>query len=154
MDFEYFRTKREKTKMLYSSKKPICNPYLERDVIFNSDGFHHLQFSARRERDKKEQLLKFSLLPLAFHIIKKSATLQEYRKELITIGKQDKNGLCLTKTADYWGFVAIVGEKWIKVKVILRRIGDGNIIFWSVMPYSKLKREDGQKFYTEGIEDI
>ena len=72
----------------------------------------------------------------------------------MTIGKQDKNGLCLTKTAEYWGFIAIVGEKWIKIKVILRRIGDGNIIFWSVMPYSKLKGEDGQRFYTVGIEDI
>ena len=154
MDFGYFRTKREKAKEIYFSKKTIYNPYLERDVIFNSDGFHHLQFSARRERDKREQLLKFSLLPLAFHVIKKSGTLQEYRKELITVGKKDKSGLCLTKPVEYWGFVAIMSEKQIKIRVILRRIGDGNITFWSVMPHSKIKRESGQRFYTEGIEDI
>jgi len=47
--------------------------------------------------------------------------------------------------------VAIVGENQIKVRTVLRRVGDGNIIFWSVMPYSKLK--NGQELFTEGIED-
>jgi hypothetical protein len=53
--------------------------------------------------------------------------------------------------AEYWGFVAITGKSLIKVRVILRRIGDGNITFWSVMPDSNLKR--GQKLYINGIED-
>jgi hypothetical protein len=47
--------------------------------------------------------------------------------------------------------VAIVGEKKIKVRTILRRVGDGNITFWSVMPDTKLK--GGQKLYSRGIED-
>jgi len=56
------------------------------------------------------------------------------------------------KIAEYWGFIAIVAERdKIKICVVLRRIGDGKIIFWSVMPYSKIKR--GQKLHTEGIED-
>jgi hypothetical protein len=111
-----------------------------------------LQFSARRERDKKEQLLKFSLLPLAIEIIKKSGTLQEYRTGLTTIGKKGEDGLTLAKTTEYWGFVGIVGKsKRIKIKVVLRRIGDGNITFWSVMPFSKLK--GGQRLYSNGIEE-
>ena len=48
--------------------------------------------------------------------------------------------------------VNIVGEhKKINVKTILRRVGDGNITFWSVMPYSKLK--NGQKLYSDDIDD-
>jgi len=132
-------------------KRIISNPYLKSEVIFNSDGFHHLQFSARRERDKKEQLLKFSLLPLTFAVIKNSGTLQEYRKGLTMTGKKSKDGLTQAKVTEYWGFVAIIGEKQIKIRVVLRRVGDGNITFWSVMPFSKLK--GGQKFYTDGIED-
>ncbi len=151
MDSEYFNSRKEKAHTLYDAQKSIYNPYLKDNVIFNSDGFHHLQFSARKERDKKEQLLKFSLLPLAIWIIKNAGTLQEYRKGLVSFGKRGKNGFIPMKEAQYWGFVAIVGASQIKIRVILRRVGDGNITFWSVMPDSNLKR--GQRIYTEGIED-
>ncbi len=147
----YFNERKEKAEDIYFAQKNIYNPYLKTQIIFNSDGFHHLQFSARRERNKKEQLLKFSLLPLAIEVIKNSGTLQEYRKGLVMIGKKSKDGLAIAKPTDYWGFIAIVSSSQIKIRVILRRVGDGNVIFWSVMPYSKLK--DGQKLYTEGIED-
>lgn len=151
IDVAYFNERKEKTRAIYDTHRKVYSPYLKSEVVFNSDGFHHLQFSARRERDKKEQLLKFSLLPLALIVIKNSGTLQEYRKGLTTVGKKSKDGFSLTKSTEYWGFVAIVGENKIKIKVILRRVGDGNITFWSVMPFSKLK--GGQKLYTEGIED-
>lgn len=150
LDAAYFNKRREEALAIYTAQKNIYNPYLKSEVIFNSDGFHHLQFSARRERNKKEQLLKFNLLPLAIKVIKNSGTLQEYRKGLITIGKKSKDGLTPTKMAEYWGFVAIVGAQ-IKIRAVLRRVGDGNIIFWSVMPFSKIK--GGQKLYSDGIED-
>ena len=129
----------------------MYNPYLKYDVIFNSDGFHHLQFSARTERHKKEQLLKFSLLTLAIGVIRNSGTLQKYRKGMITSGKQARDGFTRMKDVEYWGFIAIVGKTQIKIRVVLRRVGEGNITFWSVMPYAKLKI--GQKLHTEDIED-
>ena len=151
IDADYFNERKEKTKAIYDAQKGIRNPYLKSNVIFNSDGFHHVQFSARRERDKKEQLLKFSLFPLAIKVIRNAGTLQEYRKGLVAVGKQAKDGFIKMKQAEYWGFVAIVGENQIKIRVILRKVGDGNVTFWSVMPYSKLKM--GQKLHTDGIED-
>jgi len=87
---DYFLERKEKAKTIYSAKKEIYNPYFQKNIILNSDGFHHLQFSARRERNKREQLLKFSLLPLAFEIIKKSGTIQEYRKLLTPVGEKSK----------------------------------------------------------------
>lgn len=45
-----------------------------------------------------------------------------------------------------------MGEKRIKVRTVLRRVGVGNITFWSVMPYSKIKN-GVQRMYTDGIED-
>lgn len=153
MDENYFQEKKEKAHGLYTSQKSIYNPYFKTGIILNSDGFHHLQFSARRERNKKEILLKFSLLPLALEIIKKSGTIQEYRKSLDPIGKKDtKDGFTQMKEVEYWGMIAIVGVKNIKIKTILRRVGNGNITFWSVMPYSKIKNGN-QRLFSEGIEE-
>lgn len=151
VDTANFHERRERARAIYDAQKNVYNPYLKSGVVFNSDGFHHLQFSARRERNKKEQLLKFRLLSLAPGVIKNSGTLQEHRKELMPIGKRGKDGFAPTKTIEYRGFIAIVGNNQIKIKVVLRRVGDGNITFWSVMPFSKLR--GGQKFYSEGIED-
>lgn len=45
------------------------------------------------------------------YIIKKSGTIQEYRRELVSVNKKpDKSGLTLQKIAEYWGLIAIVGE--------------------------------------------
>jgi len=151
MNTEFLNEKKEKAKKIYDTLKNIYNPYLKNQIIFNSDGFHHFQFSARRERNQEEQLLKFSLLPLAIDVIKNAGTLQEYRKKIITVGNKGKDGFTKTKEAQYWGFVAIVGKSQIKIKVIIRKVGDGNFTFWSVMPNLKLK--GNQKLYTDDIED-
>jgi len=151
----YFIQTKEKARAIYDAQKNLYNPYFKQSVILNSDGFHHLQFSARRERSKQEQLLKFRLLPLALDVIKKSGTLQEYRKILSPVGSKSKrDGSVLMKNIEYWAFVAIVGrDNQIKIRTVLRRIGDGNITFWSVMPDSKFRKEQGQKLFSEGIED-
>ncbi len=150
-----YRKQKQKAETIFSKTKNIFCPYFQKEeIIFNSDGFHHLRFSARRERNKKEQVLKFTLLPLAIHIIKKSGTIQEYRKILTAIGKKSKRGgFQKMKEVEYWGFAAIIGENNLKIKTVLRRVGDGNIIFWSVMPFSKLKRGNRQKLASDGIED-
>ena len=150
---EQFNDKKEKAKTIYSSQKTIYNRYFKTNIVLNSDGFHHLQFSARRERSKREQLFKFSLLPYGLEIIKNSGTIQEYRKLLTPIGKKSAvDGSVPMKEVENWGLVAIVGPKGVKVRTVLRKVGDGNITFWSVMLYSKIKNGN-QKLFTEGIED-
>ncbi len=149
-NLEYFEERKVKAKQIFERQKTVYNPYFHADIILNADGFHHLQFSARRERNKTEQILKFNLLPLALAIIKKSGTIQEYRNTLTSFGPKSKDGFTKMKNVEYWGLIAIVGDNKIKVKVILRKVGDGNITFWSVMPYSKLKN---QKLADEGIEE-
>ena len=152
-DSEYFKTRKEKAKALFETKRSIHCPYFMHEVVLNSDGFHHLQFSARRERSKQEQLLKFNLLPLAFDVVRKSGTVQEYRKILAPVGKPSpRDGSVPMKEVEYWGFVAIVGEKKIKVRAVLRKVGTGNVTLWSVMPAVKIKN-GRQKLAREGIED-
>ena len=93
IDIERFNRSKDKTSALYGLQKNVYNPYLNSQVVFNSDGFHHLQFSARRERNKGEQILKFNLFPLAIMVIKNAGTLQEYRKQLVPIGKNQEMDL-------------------------------------------------------------
>lgn len=153
VDPQLFNERKEKAKTLYATQKTIYCPYFKAPVVLNSDGFHHLQFSARRERNKREQLLKFRLLPPALDIIRKSGTVQEYRRALAPIGKKSAtDGSVPMKEMEYWGFVAIVGDNPIRVRVIVRRVGNGNLSFWSVMPHSKIKNGK-QKLYAENIED-
>lgn len=150
---DYFKEIKEKARLVYSAQKGIYNPYFKTTTVLNSDGFHHLQFSARRERNKNEQMLKLRLVPLALEIIKKSGTIQEYRKLLTPIGKKSaQDGSVPMKEVEYWGLVAIVGERGTKVRTVLRRVGTGNITFWSTMLFSK-RRNGNQKLFTEGIED-
>jgi hypothetical protein len=152
-DVQYFNERKEKARVIYTAQKTVYNPYFQERVVLNSDGFHHLQFSARRERTKREQLFKFSLLPLGLEIISKAGTIQEYRKLLTPIGKRSPHdGSIPMKNVEYWGLVAIIGARGIKMRTVLRRVGDGNITFWSVMLYSKIKNGN-QKLFTENIED-
>jgi hypothetical protein len=34
-----------------------------------------------------------------------------------------------TKSVEYWGLTAVVGRGNVKVRVVLKRVGTGNIIF-------------------------
>ena len=153
MPEEYYQTLKKRISEVFSQNKELYCPYFKTKITLNSDGFHHLQFSARRERDKNEQILKFSLVPYALEVIKSAGTVQVYRKILEPIGKKGKDGLRPTKYVEYWAFVAIVFSKDILIRVILRRVGDGKIIFWSVMRDSKLNNgQQGSRSQT--IEDI
>jgi hypothetical protein len=155
MNDSYFQAKKEKANQIYNAQRTVHNPYFDDDIVLNSDGFHHLRFSARRERNRDEQALKFTLLPLGLHILKTTTTLQEYRRTLGAIGEPARrDGSVPMKLIEWWGFVAIFVKQEIKVRVIVRKVGEGRLHFWSVMPYSRMRRGDYiQNWSTPGIED-
>src|SRR5579864_7972159 len=98
MEAPYYEEKREKAKQIYDAQRLIHNRYFEEDITLNSDGFHHLRYSARRERNKEEQVLKFRLLPLGLRILKTATTVQEYRKLLMPVGhKSSRDGSVVMK---------------------------------------------------------
>ncbi|MES2023774.1 MAG: hypothetical protein V4439_03760 [Patescibacteria group bacterium] len=143
-DFENIRAK---AKALYEFRKEIHCPYFQTKIILNSDGFNHLQYKPNRTpRNLKEQILKFILLKKALEIIPKCGTLQEHRMQIEKYGKMQNDGFYKMKQVQYWGFHAILNNKKHKIKIILKQVGDGNIMFWSVMPYD-------QRLYTQGIDE-
>jgi hypothetical protein len=114
---------------------------------------HHLRYSDRRERSKPEQMLKFRLLPLALDVIRKAGTVQEYRRIWQPMGEPKADGMREAKEVEYWGFVAIIGARPDKILVIVRRVGTGNIMLWSVMRGSKVLADGRQRLAPDNLEN-
>src|SRR3989338_1921890 len=113
-------------------------PALDTEVHFTSDGFNHLLHKPNRlPRARKEQKNKLSCLKEAVEIIKRSTTVQEYWEEMQTVGSPDKSGFKKTAKVKYFIFIALWDHNGImkRVKVVVRKVGDGQFHFWSVMPY-------------------
>ena len=140
-----------KSKEIYTKKPEIWCPYFSTKINLTADGFNHLLYKSNRQpRNVNEQILKLSLVKKAIEVIGKTGTLQEYRDAMEKTGKQSNDGFYKMSRVQYWGFHAILGiDKMIKIVVVIKKTGDGKLIFWSVLPHKKF---NNQKLYTEGIE--
>ena len=146
IDLEKFKKLKNKTKDYYQSVGNVYCPALRSDIIFNSDGFHHLCYDeSKKERNKRVQKNKLMCFKDGERILKKSTTIQEYRRSICPVGKKNKSGLRKTSILEWFGFFSIISfSRGIRVKVIVRRIGgkNGQYHFWSVMPYWSLSNKN------------
>ncbi|MFA6924781.1 MAG: hypothetical protein WC223_11080 [Bacteroidales bacterium] len=134
-DLSNYEKLKEDTHKFYNEMRGIQSPALNECVYFNSEGFNHIIFKKHRsEREKPSQMLRFKLISLAKKLIEKSTTYQEFEETLKEFEiKSYKKRIKKTKPVRYWGIIAIIENR--KIKVILRKVGDnGNIQFWSVIP--------------------
>ena len=140
VDFDEFRTLKKQTENEYKKILTVFCPALKSEVIFNTDGFHHLCYdNTRAERGKKVQRAKFIFLNKAVKIIEKTTTIQEFRCGICPVGKKDRSGLRKTKVIKWFAFWGIISvEKRTRIRVVVRQIGDGQFHFWSVMPFWNL----------------
>jgi len=148
-DISNYEKLRGDTASFYSGIKKIFSPALNEEVTFSAEGFNHLVFKgSRSEREKNSQILRFKLLPLAVKLIKLSTTHQEFEETIKEFEvKEKKKRVRKTKSVKYWGIIAIIGSR--KIKVILRKIGDnGNIHFWSVIPDWTTNKYRDTRFFT------
>jgi len=78
--------------------------------------------------------MRFKLLPLTKKLVSLSTTYQEYEETLKEfVIKKRKRKVKESRLVRYWGIIAIIDKR--KIKVIVRKIGDnGQIHFWSVIP--------------------
>ena len=69
---------REEAQKLYATFSKVFCPALGQHVHFTSNGFNHLIYqSAKKERDKKTQILRFDMLKRAKFVLETSTTFQE-----------------------------------------------------------------------------
>lgn len=134
-DLSNYDKLREDALKYYSSVGTAFSPALNQKVCFQAEGFNHIIFkNARSERERSSQILRFKLLPLACKLIKTSTTYQEFEESIkeVTL-KRHKKKVRESKAVNYWGIIAIMDGR--KIKVIIRKIGDnGAPHFWSIVP--------------------
>ncbi len=133
----------------YADQHPVLSPALDERVFFTAEGFNHLIFkSARREREKPSQIMRFKLLARAVKLIGLSTTYQEYEERFREFEvRSHKKRIRKSKPVKYWGLIAIVDGR--KVKTIVRKIGDnGQLHFWSVVPAWTTNKYRDAKFVT------
>ena len=125
---------RQEASELYNTFHSIECPALGQKIIFTSEGFNHLVYSAPKNmRDKRAQILRFDMLEKAKFILETSTTYQEYDEEIIN-KKVNRRGnwVPMNVLVRCWGFVAIVRK--FRVKVVVTQEGNGAINFLSVAP--------------------
>lgn len=118
----------EDTRRKYQSIGRVYCPMLKSNVFFTSEGFNHLIYKPnRKKRNANEQRYKLDLFGLVIPAIKNSTQLAQWR----FVGDvQDDHDV------QYYALVHSVGRKPIDIRVIIRRTGDGQFNFHSVMPHS------------------
>lgn len=134
-DISNYNKLREDAQNYYQQIGAVRCPALENQLVhFNSEGFGHLVYKNKtRQRSKNDQVTRFKLLSKAKMVIGISTTYQEIDEGLMEVRrKRFKKIINQTTTVIYWGFVAIIRNT--RIKVIIRRVGNGQLHFWSVMP--------------------
>jgi len=154
-DFEKLK---ESVKKEYDAIGETHCPYFNETVKFSSDGFRHLLYKGSfqlKPRPRSEQCMRLRLFKLVLNLIRITKTVQEYHmdKQFVEI-KQNKRREIVLKEVKYWGFIAIIDGR--KIKVIVKQIGEGQKRFWSVIPNwsTRKSRELQQKIHTEHSGDL
>jgi len=148
-DLSNYEKLREDAQNFYSSIRKVFSPVFNQEVYFNAEGFNHIIFKgSRSERERPSQILRFKLLPLALKLIKVSTTYQEFEESIKEFEiKSFKKKVKKSKSVKYWGIIAIIDSR--KIKVIIRKIGDdGMMHFWSVVPAWTTNKYRDMKFFT------
>lgn len=136
---EYCAQLKAQTKALFDTTKSVHCPYFDGEIKFTSDGFHHFQYNTSgSERTKKNQIRRFKSFRFAPYILKRAGTVQQHRRYFGVIGRPKGDGFRATKIIEDWCFTALLKsapDKDIDIKVVVRKIGDGELHFFSVMPF-------------------
>lgn len=122
-------------KITYSSIGSIYCPILDKNIVFNAKGFHHLHYKPDgTPRNTAEKIHKLILVPLAVPVIKNAIGIYDERK--VEIPNSRKKGAKKIKATQY-ALTATVGRKKpVEVRVIILEIENGkNPIFWSIMKH-------------------
>jgi hypothetical protein len=155
--FNNYRKIKNRAYREYKAVGQVRCPYLNREIVFNSAGFRHLIYKGGNiKRDSATQMLRFRLIRKAAALLAITATVQEkdLYKSKIYIKKHGRR-IKQPKSILYLGFIAII-DGW-KIKVIVKKIGEGNYFFWSVIPnwVTNRKRDRGKKYvnFTGNLEE-
>lgn len=139
----------------YLEIKNIFCPYIESDVVFNSNGFRHLIYASGDKRRNDNSIdMRLKLVTSAKKLLECTTTLQEYFEDTVELHTKVHNKPAIVKKKIiYWGFIGIIDNKW-KIKVVVKKVGNGIPFFWSVIPNWVTSKKRDQKFMITHIGDL
>lgn len=133
---EAFEQLKNKVKNEYNKLPGVFCPYFKEKVYFSSEAFQHLLYKGSpklKERDRTSQYMRLKLFHLVPKLLSLTKTLQEYHHENHFVAvKYNKRREKVLKEVQYWGFIAIIENR--KIKVIVKQTGHGLKQFWSIIP--------------------
>ncbi len=132
---EYEKTKKE-AREIYNKIGRVWCPAISGHVSFESTGFRHLMWKGRERRPYTQQVKRFSLIVSATEIISnpKSRVIKREEARYLPI-KRDGVEVVIKTQVCFWAFHAKIESK--NVRVIVRRINNGNKHFFSVFEEEK-----------------
>ena len=143
--FKSYKEIRENAKKYFNELPIIKCSAVSEDINFSIEGFNHVIYKKGNvERNRVQQMIRFQLFPSMVKLISLTTTYQEYEEinkefSVRRYGRRIKK----KKLVRYWGIIAIIDEQ--KIKVILRKIGNGQTCFWSIIPsYATSMLRDGK----------
>ena len=114
----------------YDSIGRVKSKILNSDVHFTAEGRLHLLYKGnRKKRNVQEQRYKLMLFPLVIPVLKFSDNIQNWRFR----SPDDPADV------QYYAVVGKAGHADLEVRVIVKRTGDGQFNFHSVMKHTNKK---------------
>ena len=135
----------------YKQIGEVYCPYFKERKVFNTHGLEHLKFKRREKaRSEQDQYMRFKLLHLAPEILLLSHTLQGIlqTKKFERIRVHSRTEMQL-KPVDYYEFIAVIKRN--RIKVIVKQVDKGEIMFWSIIPFWGVNEETRTRLLHEGI---
>ena len=150
IEIKNFEEVKNKCEEYYKTLTPVQCPYFQKQIGFNSQGLEHLKFKNHtRPRNPRDQYLRFRLIHLAPQILKLSRTVQGILKtkefERMRVHSRTEN---ILTHISYFEFIAILED--VRVKVIVKQIADGELFFWSIIPFWGTNEITKEKYLHSG----
>lgn len=116
-------------KVYYDSVGRVWCKILNSYVHFTSEGRLHLIYKGnRKKRPVVEQQYKLRLFPLVIPVLKHSTTIQNW---------PFPDEIEESDDVQFYAITCVVGKRPIEVRVIVKRTGDGQFNYHSVMEHKK-----------------
>ena len=150
-DEKDFESVREAAEAFYATISSVSCPYFNgKTVLFNAKGIRHLKFkSDEKARPREDQYPRLKLLHLAPRVLQLSRTVQgvwhtKQFEPLRTHGRWER----VLREVIFYEFIAVIEN--VRVKVIVKQVGEGEKYFWSIIPFWKLHPDTHRRILHSG----
>lgn len=127
---------KEYAKEEYGKIDSIHCPLFGEKIYFSNEGFKHLIYKGKdngKKRAKNEQYIRLKLFRLACKLLRATKTYQDHFATKHWIKQRaNKRREKILKDVEYWGILAIIDDR--RIKVVIRQYSNGDKKFWGVCP--------------------